>query len=83
MATVTLDGRTLAVAGLERANAVALVDVSSAAFPTVIEVDGIGDLTPPDTRPPPAGIKIRQVGGRTFAFVAFELSGTVGIFEIR
>ncbi len=81
--TVTLDGRTLAVVGLERANAVALVDVTCAAFPTVIDVDGIGDLTPPDTRQAPEGIKIRQVGGRTFAFVAFELSGTVGIFEIR
>lgn len=81
--TVTIDGRTLAVVGLERANAVALVDLTSPTTPSVIDLEGIGDVTPPDTRQAPEGIKIRQVNGRTFVFVAFELSGTVGIFEIR
>jgi hypothetical protein len=81
--TIALDGRTLAVVGLERANAVALVDVTCAAYPTVIDLAGIGSLAPPNTRQAPEGIKIRQVGGRTFAYVAYELSGTVGIFEIK
>lgn len=80
--TVVLDGRTLAAVGLERANAVALVDVTCPAFPTVLDIDGIGGLTP-GARLAPEGIKIRTVGGRTFVFAAFELSGTVGIFEIR
>ncbi len=75
--------RVLAVVGLERANAVALVDLTHPAYPSVIDLAGIGGLSAATARTAPEGIKIRTVGGRTYAFVAFELSGTVGLFEIR
>lgn len=79
--TIALDGRVLAVVGLERANAIELLDVTDASKPTVIDVAGIGGLAG-SARLGPEGLKILTVGTRVYVLVAFEVSGVVGIFEI-
>ena len=67
-------GLTLVAVGLERANAVALVDVSEPSAPVVISVAaaGIG----------PEGIKFFRAGSRLFVASANEVSGTVSILEV-
>lgn len=67
-------GLTLVVVGLERANAVALIDVSNPAAPVV------GDLAPVGTAP--EGIKFFRRGERLFVAAANEGSGTVSILEV-
>jgi hypothetical protein len=80
---VQVNGRTLAIVGLERANGVALVDVTDPKAPSVLDVAGIGGLTLTAARQAPEGIEIFTHSGRTFALVGYETSGTVGIYEIR
>lgn len=67
-------GVKLAAVSLERANAVALIDLTSPATPTVIDVAaaGVG----------PEGIKFFRAGSRLFVATANEVSGTVTIFEV-
>jgi DNA-binding beta-propeller fold protein YncE len=67
-------GRTLVVVGLERANAVALIDVTEPAIPVVLDIAsaGVG----------PEGIKFFRVGSRLFVATANEVSGTVSLFEV-
>ncbi|MCA1562286.1 MAG: hypothetical protein LC753_02320 [Acidobacteria bacterium] len=67
-------GLTLVAVGLERANAVALVDVSDPASPTVIDIESVGIG--------PEGIKFFRNGGRLFLASANEVSGTVSILEV-
>jgi len=80
---VTWGDRVLCVVGLERANALALVDLTNPACPGVIGGAGIGGLSTATARAAPEGIRIVEYAGRTLVLVAFEASGTVGIFEIR
>ena len=67
-------GQTLVVVGLERGNAVALVDVSDPTAPLVIDVApaGVG----------PEGVKFFRRGSRLFVAAANEVSGTVSLFEV-
>lgn len=67
-------GRTLVAVGLERANAVALIDVSDPTAPAVVDVAaaGVG----------PEGVKFFRAGSRLFLAAANEVSGTVSIFEV-
>lgn len=67
-------GMTMVAVGLERANAVALIDVSDPAAPAVI------DITPVGTGP--EGIKFFRRGRRLFVATANEVSGTVSILEV-
>lgn len=82
LALVTWKDRTLVVVGLERANALALVDVTDPRAPTVLEVVGIGGLGAA-ARQAPEGIKVFTAEGRTFVLAGHEVSGTVGLFEVR
>jgi len=74
--------RTLLVVGCERANALALVDISDPYAPTVLDVAGVGGLGGA-ARLAPEGIKSFVRDGRSFVLVGFETSGTVGVFEVR
>jgi DNA-binding beta-propeller fold protein YncE len=67
-------GMTLVAVGLERANAVALVDVSDPTKPLVIDVEPVGVG--------PEGIKFFRRGSRLFVAAANEVSGTVSILEV-
>jgi hypothetical protein len=67
-------GSTLVAVGLERANAVALVDVSEPTAPTVIDIAPVGIG--------PEGIKFFRVRNRLFVASANEVSGTVSILEV-
>jgi uncharacterized protein len=67
-------GFTLAAVTLERANAVALVDVSSPTAPVVIDVQAVGTG--------PEGIKFFRAGNRLFVATPNEVSGTVSILEV-
>jgi hypothetical protein len=67
-------GRTLVAVGLERANAVALVEVSDPRHPTVIDAVATGTG--------PEGIKFFNRGNRLLIAVANEVSGTVSILEV-
>jgi DNA-binding beta-propeller fold protein YncE len=67
-------GITLVAVGLERANAVALVDVSDPTAPAVIDIEPVGNG--------PEGIKFFRVGRRLFLASANEVSGTVSILEV-
>ena len=60
--------------GLERANAVALVDVSDPTAPLVLDVAPVGVG--------PEGIKFFRVRNRLFVASANEVSGTVSILEV-
>jgi hypothetical protein len=68
-------GRVLVAIGLERANAVALVDVDDPTAPTVVDVApaGVG----------PEGIVFFRRSGRLFLAAANEVSGTVTIFAVE
>ena len=67
-------GLTLVAVGLERANAVALIDLSEPTAPVVrdIESTGVG----------PEGVKFFRNGRRLFLAVANEVSGTLSILEV-
>lgn len=67
-------GLTLAAVGLERANAIALVDVSDPIAPTVIGIAQVGIG--------PEGIKFFRAGPRLFIASANEVSGTLSILEV-
>jgi uncharacterized protein len=67
-------GFTLVAVGLERANAVALIDISDPTKPTVIDIAPVGTG--------PEGIKFLHAGNRLFVAVANEVSGTVSILEV-
>ena len=67
-------GLTLVAVGLERANAVALVDVSEPSVPAVISVAAVGIA--------PEGIKFFRARHRLFVACANEVSGTVSILEV-
>lgn len=67
-------GMTLVAVGLERANAVALIDVGNPAAPVVIDVVPVGAA--------PEGIKFLRRGGHLFVVTANEGSGTVSILEV-
>jgi hypothetical protein len=66
-------GRTLVAVGLERANAVALIDVSDPSAPTVIDLARIGAH--------PEGIRFLKRGSRLFVLSANEAAGTVPVLE--
>ena len=67
-------GRNLVAVGLERANAVALIDVTDPSSPVVVDISaaGVG----------PEGIKFFRVGSRLFLAAANEVSGTVSLLEV-
>jgi uncharacterized protein len=67
-------GMDLVAVGLERANAVALIDVSAPENPTVIDLAVVGTA--------PEGIKFFRRHGQLFVAVANEVSGTVSILEV-
>jgi DNA-binding beta-propeller fold protein YncE len=67
-------GLTLVAVGLERANAVALVDVSDPSEPVVLNAAPVGVG--------PEGIKFFHVGNRLLVACASEVSGTVSILEV-
>jgi hypothetical protein len=67
-------GRTLVAVGLERANAVALVDVSDPSAPSVIDLAATGAN--------PEGIRFLKRGSRLFVLSANEAAGTVSILEV-
>jgi DNA-binding beta-propeller fold protein YncE len=67
-------GMTLVAVGLERANAVALINLDDPAAPKVIDVAAAGTG--------PEGIKFFQVKSRLYVAAANEVSGTVSIFEV-
>lgn len=67
-------GMTLVGVTLERANAVALIDVSQPTAPAVIDMKGV------DTAP--EGIQFFRRDRRLFAAVANEVAGTVSILEV-
>lgn len=67
-------GRTFAAVALERANAVALADVSDPAAPIVVAIAGV-DVGP-------EGVKFFRHGSRLFVASANEVSGTVSILEL-
>ena len=67
-------GMTLVAVGLERANAVALIDVSNPSTPLVIDLASVGSA--------PEGIKFFRQNEGLFVAVANEVSGTVSILEV-
>lgn len=67
-------GLTLVAVGLERANAVALVDVTDTARPVVLDVEPV-DIGP-------EGIQFFRVGRRLFVAGANEVSGTLSLLEV-
>jgi uncharacterized protein len=67
-------GLTLVAVGLERANAVALVDVTEPTAPVVAAIQPVGTG--------PEGIKFFRVGSRLFVASANEVAGTVSLLEV-
>jgi hypothetical protein len=67
-------GRTIVAVGLERANAVALIDVSAPALPMVFALAPVGLA--------PEGVKFLRRGDRLFVVSANEAAGTVSVLEV-
>lgn len=67
-------GRTIVAVGLERANAVALIDVTDPTSPTVFALAPVG-LNP-------EGVKFLKRGNRLFVVSANEAAGTVSVLEV-
>ena len=67
-------GRSIVAVGLERANAVALIDVSDPTVPTVFALAMVG-LNP-------EGVKFLKRGNRLFVVSANEAAGTVSVLEV-
>jgi DNA-binding beta-propeller fold protein YncE len=74
-------GLTLVAVGLERANAVALIDVSDPSEPTVIAIAAI-PFAPTQIGAGPEGVKFFRRGGRLFVASANEVAGTLSILEV-
>lgn len=66
--------RTLVAVGLERANAVALVDVTVASAPEVIALQPVGTG--------PEGVKFFRRAGKLYIAAANEVSGTVSVLQV-
>jgi DNA-binding beta-propeller fold protein YncE len=66
--------RTLVAVGLERANAVELIDVTDPTDPVVLDIASVGVG--------PEGVKFFRVGSRLFVAAANEVSGTVSLLEV-
>ena len=69
-------GLTLAVVALERANAVALVDLSDPTDPDVIDIASLAPAVGPET------VKFLRSGSRLFVATGNEVSGSVSILEV-
>ena len=67
-------GLTLVAVGLERANAVALVDLTHPSAPRVIDVAATGLA--------PEGVKFLRRHGRLYVVTANEVSGTVSVLRV-
>ncbi|WP_287127434.1 FG-GAP-like repeat-containing protein [Candidatus Cyanaurora vandensis] len=67
--------RTLAAVGLERANAVALVDITNPAFPVVVDLGLTGTG--------PEGVKFVNRGDLLYVLTANEVSGTLTALQVR
>jgi hypothetical protein len=73
-------GRVLVAVGLERADAIALVDVTQPKTPTVVAIaptaiNGVGGDAP-------EGVKFLSTNGRLYVLSANEDSGTVSVFQV-
>jgi DNA-binding beta-propeller fold protein YncE len=68
-------GHILVAVGLERAASVALIDVTDATAPTVIDLAGVGNN--------PEGIKFYKVNGRLYVLAANEASGTLSALLVE
>jgi hypothetical protein len=68
-------GRTLVAVGLERANAVALVDVTSPEAPRVIDLERVGAG--------PEGVQFFRWRGDLYVVVANEVDGTVSVLRVQ
>jgi hypothetical protein len=69
-------GVTLAAVALERANAIALVDVSDPTAPSVVNVTKLSPQIGPESA------KFYRLGSRLFVASSNEVSGTVSILEV-
>jgi DNA-binding beta-propeller fold protein YncE len=67
-------GRTLVAVSLERASAVALVDVTDERAPTVVDIERVGVA--------PEGIKFLHRRGSLYVVTANEGDGTVSVLEV-
>jgi uncharacterized protein len=67
-------GRTLVAVGLERANAIALVDVTEPTNPEAVAIAPVGVG--------PEGVKFFRSGSKLFVITASEVAGTVSILEV-
>lgn len=67
-------GKTLVAVSLERANAVALVDVTHPASPRVVDIAAVGAG--------PEGVKFLHRRGRLFLLSANEVAGTVTVLAV-
>jgi DNA-binding beta-propeller fold protein YncE len=73
---IRFGGLTLAAVALERANAIALVDLSDPTRPRVLHVAGLQGGIGPET------VKFFRRSSRLFIASGNEVSGTVSIFEV-
>jgi DNA-binding beta-propeller fold protein YncE len=73
---IRFGGRTLAAVALERADAIALVDLSDPTRPRVLHVAGLQGGIGPET------VKFFRHGSRLGVVSGNEVSGTVSIFEV-
>ena len=69
-------GQTLGAVALERANAIALVDLSDPTRPKVLQVAGLEGGIGPES------VKFFRQGARLFVASGNEVTGTVSIFEV-
>ncbi len=74
-------GHTLVAVTLERAESVALVDVSNPASPLVVDIQNLSGTIPTIATGPEA-VKFFRVGARLFLATANEVAGTVSILEV-
>lgn len=68
-------GRTLVAVGLERANSLALIDVTDPSNPTVIDIEKVGAA--------PEGVKFFRRGDGLYVATANEVDGTVSVLQVR
>jgi hypothetical protein len=68
---VTFNGRTIVAVGLERANAVAFIDITNPATPLVFQLIPTGLA--------PEGVKLFVKSGQLYVFTANEASGTMTV----
>ena len=60
--------------GLERVNAVALVDITEAEAPVVVSLAAVGSA--------PEGIKFTRRGGALYVVTANEAAGTLSVLQV-